>query len=915
MAKYQRVKGGEKNEKTGLDWTESELEDVCELYIDIEGKNIHENNPKIHLLAEKLNRTVRSVENQLLGFKKVASGDTGRKNFNGLIPQIWEERKSRLNGKYYDEQKITDFTPPEDSDFRFRISSQLKNIIGKDLILDDNIALFELVKNSYDARAKNVKIIFGDDSITIKDDGKGMGRDDLLNKWLFVAYSAKKEGEEDTFIGKVDDNYRNKISSRTAYAGAKGIGRFSTDRLGTKLILTTRHVLANSPDYDQLYFDWNVFESNSKNTFNEVNIRHKNLATSEYENFDHGLILEISDLRNAWTHDKILALKRSLEKLISPFQSSSSELDFNIEIIAPKFLKEDEKQTNPLRRVNGYVKNFVFESLGIRTTQIRATISEDGETITTELIDRGQLIYKIQELNSYQYLKNINCTLYYLNTAAKYNFTSLMGIKQNQFGSIFLFNNGFRVAPIGDPDNDPFNINKRKNQGRTRFLGTRELIGRIEIKSASEHFVETTSREGGIIDSPGMRELHDFFMVSLTRLEKYVVEIQWPIKDQASDLSLLSGIESRRKIIELVNKLVDNDYIDLLDYAKDFFGVINEKNVASTPEIFDQLRILAEKKGDLDFANEIDLSKEEFIKLKKAKDDEERKRIDEENRRIEAERLAKEADEKLKLEEERRKEEEYQRLKAEEELREERAKRIAEEQRTRQRESQVRFLESVQSLDIEDVLNLNHQIGIDANAIEQHIVNFSRKLNSAMPTIEEVKSFIDKLSYASKKILAVVRFTTKENFMAAARITNDDIIIFYKSYILNILKHHLGSEIEVKIVDLVGSPFIIEFKPIELTIIIDNLLSNSKRKNAKKVVITFSLENANSLNIIYRDYGDGLDKTIENANNIFERGYTTTKGSGLGLAHIKRILEAMNGTIKVNANVKPGIEFIINLKK
>ena len=46
-------------------------------------------------------------------------------------------------------------------------------------------------------------------------------------------------------------------------------------------------------------------------------------------------------------------------------------------------------------------------------------------------------------------------------------------------------------------------------------------------------------------------------------------------------------------------------------------------------------------------------------------------------------------------------------MKAEEELREERARRIAEEQRTRQRESQVRFLESVQSLEIEDVLNLN----------------------------------------------------------------------------------------------------------------------------------------------------------------------------------------------------------------
>ncbi len=42
----------------------------------------------------------------------------------------------------------------------FRISSGLKNIIGKELITDDFVAIFELVKNSYDANAKNVKIIF-----------------------------------------------------------------------------------------------------------------------------------------------------------------------------------------------------------------------------------------------------------------------------------------------------------------------------------------------------------------------------------------------------------------------------------------------------------------------------------------------------------------------------------------------------------------------------------------------------------------------------------------------------------------------------------------------------------------------------------------------------------------------------------
>ena len=79
----------------------------------------------------------------------------------------------------------------------FRISSELKNVIGQDLITDDFVAIFELVKNSFDAKASKVSVIFNLDdknpSIHIVDDGKGMSIKDIRDKWLFLAYSAKKE--------------------------------------------------------------------------------------------------------------------------------------------------------------------------------------------------------------------------------------------------------------------------------------------------------------------------------------------------------------------------------------------------------------------------------------------------------------------------------------------------------------------------------------------------------------------------------------------------------------------------------------------------------------------------------------------------------------------------------------------------
>ena len=46
------------------------------------------------------------------------------------------------------------------SNVKFRISSALKSIIGKDLITDDFVAIFELVKNSFDADAQNIEVSF-----------------------------------------------------------------------------------------------------------------------------------------------------------------------------------------------------------------------------------------------------------------------------------------------------------------------------------------------------------------------------------------------------------------------------------------------------------------------------------------------------------------------------------------------------------------------------------------------------------------------------------------------------------------------------------------------------------------------------------------------------------------------------------
>ena len=71
MAKQPRIKGGEKNTKSGQKWTHEELSKVLNLYISDRKLKIHETNETIQKLANQLERTTRSVEAQLLMFRNL----------------------------------------------------------------------------------------------------------------------------------------------------------------------------------------------------------------------------------------------------------------------------------------------------------------------------------------------------------------------------------------------------------------------------------------------------------------------------------------------------------------------------------------------------------------------------------------------------------------------------------------------------------------------------------------------------------------------------------------------------------------------------------------------------------------------------------------------------------------------------
>ena len=142
-------------------------------------------------------------------------------------------------------------------------------------------------------------------------------------------------------------------------------------------------------------------------------------------------------------------------------------------------------------------------------------------------MERGEFIFKFEEKN-YKYieLKNIKFKLLYLNRSAKYNFSLVMGITPVNYGSVMVYKNGFRIYPYGEPGEDLFYIDRRKSQGRNRYLGTRDIIGRILILGENDEFMETTSRDGGFVLNDTVNKFYDFFTRRVLRtLEKYVVDV------------------------------------------------------------------------------------------------------------------------------------------------------------------------------------------------------------------------------------------------------------------------------------------------------------------------------------------------------------------------------------------------------
>ncbi len=770
---------------------------------------------------------------------------------------------------------------------QFSISSSLKDVIGRDLITDDFVAIFELIKNSFDAGATSIIIDFElerkeTNRIVISDNGKGMGKADLEKKWLFVAYSAKSDGTED--------------KDKRIYSGHKGVGRFSCDRLGEYLKIETKR--AQDHKVNTLTVDWSKFEGNSTKEFQSIDvtfaIAQKFSLPPSLDPGGHGTSLEIKALRNpeSWDRDTLKRLRRSLMKLIDPVSTGRSiiiKCSRELEADKKASANADDKKLNA-ETVNGQINNTIFKTLEGKTSKIAASMDARG-ILTATLMDRGQLIYKTTEDASRHYPELLDAEfsleLNYLNTSAKSTFTRRMGIPALQYGSVFLIRNGFQVFPIGEDGDDYWNFMRRKQQGHSRFLGARELLGIVRISGNETKFKESSSRNQGLIQTEAARQLSKCVRLCLTKLEAYVVGVTWkdPLDAGQSDFNRMTIGSNRLRIIQLIEGLANGKKVEVVDYNPDLPSILSGKSDEFLDSI-KSLRAIAKSLGDSGLVKKVGLAEARAKKLTKQKAQAERLAEKERVARVRAEKMVSSIEKEKNDIESSLKEEEKRSL----------------------------FLMSTESRDKDLLEGFIHQIIIYASNAKAILTEALDDIPSLkLKTATDLEDLLSGLYKLNENTIAAARFSTTANFRLNSSMLQVDLNNFISGYITRISSaYNSRPVIEC---DLDNKPFVIKFNPMEFGVILENFISNSKKARSSRVKISTIVQQRQLL-IYISDNGSGLDPKIIDPKRIFEKGFTRTDGSGLGLYFAKELIEKIGGSIDIDDNQPSrGLKFLIKLPR
>lgn len=379
-------------------------------------------------------------------------------------------------------------------DYRFTFNGNMIVELGEESISNHNIALAELIKNSYDADSASVFLEFVDlekhnTSIKISDDGEGMNLSDIKDKFMDIGSPHKKGATRTKELNRVP-------------VGAKGIGRFASHSLGNHLFLSTG--TKGEKNGYELDFDWKKFSPNNKAT--DINIE-----TSKFDKKAsvHGTTLQIKELKNNWNDDeKIKSLMRDIELLVSP-------------IDPPKKFKIKENITNGETKTVKIRKEFFNKAV----YSFKAKLTKK-KNFNFEFYKLGKLIKKQKT----EIPKNLSCGdttfelfFYYKtteswkrNTGADVSKKDLDYIRSvlDEYGGIKIYRDHFRVKPYGDPKADWIGLDKWARDD-TNIPRNIQTLGIVTITKEKNPKIEDTTTREGVINNIEYYDLVQFVTTSI----------------------------------------------------------------------------------------------------------------------------------------------------------------------------------------------------------------------------------------------------------------------------------------------------------------------------------------------------------------------------------------------------------------
>ena len=194
-----------------------------------------------------------------------------------------------------------------------------------------------------------------------------------------------------------------------------------------------------------------------------------------------------------------------------------------------------------------------------------------------------------------------------------------------------------------------------------------------------------------------------------------------------------------------------------------------------------------------------------------------------------------------------------------------------------------------------------HLVKTNALTIRNSVTTLARKIG-----IENYRE-LGAISVATDKILSSLKYSAIAKFNIEDASIKEDLFAFCREYLMNVLQQqYFNIHISVE----TSGQHIIKFQPQNISLVLDNFLSNSQKSHARN--FNLSMEDISGKAYIELwDDGDGFGAV--DLNEIFDFGFSNTGGTGIGLYNIKTVIKKMKGTICAENATPSGAKFIIEM--